>query len=47
MPHKTFVHRVEESAPDRKMSKERIMFMPSANTSGTHTLVTHRVAKQP
>lgn len=38
LPQKTFVHRTEESAPGRKMSKDRITFMPYANATGTHKL---------
>jgi hypothetical protein len=33
---KTFVHQAEESASRRKMSKDRITFMPCSNSSGTH-----------
>lgn len=38
LPQKTLAHRSEEVAPGRKMSKERITFMPCANASGSHKL---------
>lgn len=38
LPHKTFVHCTEETAPGRKMSKDRLTFMPCSNSSGTHKL---------
>lgn len=36
LPHKTFVHRAEASAPGRKLAKDRVTFMPCSNASGTH-----------
>lgn len=38
LPNKTFVHKAEASAPGRKMSKDRLTFMPCSNASGTHKL---------
>ncbi|KAJ8959570.1 hypothetical protein NQ314_006219 [Rhamnusium bicolor] len=38
LPNKTLVHSGEKSAPGRKISKERITFMPCANASGSHKL---------
>jgi hypothetical protein len=38
LPTKTIVHRAEESAARRKMSIDRIMFMPCSNASGIHKL---------
>jgi hypothetical protein len=38
LPNKTLVHKNEDSAPGRKISKERITFMPCANSTGTHKL---------
>jgi hypothetical protein len=38
LPMKTLVHEKEKSAPGRKISKERITFMPCANASGSHKL---------
>lgn len=38
LPGKTFVHRNEAQAPGRKISKERITFMPCANATGNHKL---------
>lgn len=38
LPKKTFVHKVEASAPGRKLAKDRITFMPCSNASGTHKL---------
>ncbi|KAJ8934737.1 hypothetical protein NQ314_013219 [Rhamnusium bicolor] len=38
LPNKTSVHSGEKSAPGRKISKERITFMPCANASGSHKL---------
>lgn len=38
LPNKTLAHGNEKSAPGRKISKERITFMPCANASGSHKL---------
>lgn len=38
LPEKTFVHKNEDHAPGRKISKERITFMPCANATGNHKL---------
>jgi hypothetical protein len=38
LPQRTLVHQAEASAPGRKMSKERITFMPCCNASGTHKM---------
>lgn len=38
LPNKTLAHSNEKSAPGRKISKERITFMPCANASGSHKL---------
>lgn len=38
LPNKTLAHTAEKSAPGRKISKERITFMPCTNASGTHKL---------
>jgi hypothetical protein len=38
LPQKTLAHQAEASAPGRKMSKERLTFMPCSNASGTHKL---------
>lgn len=38
LPNKTFVSSKELSAPGRKVSKDRITFMPCSNTTGTHKL---------
>lgn len=38
LPEKTLVHADEKGAPGRKISKDRITFMPCANASGRHKL---------
>lgn len=38
LPQKTLAHQAEASAPGRKMSKQRITFMPCSNASGTHKM---------
>lgn len=38
LPNKTFVSAEEASAPGRKVSKDRITFMPCSNATGTHKL---------
>lgn len=38
MPEQTLVHSAEATAPGRKISKDRITFMPCANADGTHKL---------
>ncbi|CAG4987678.1 unnamed protein product [Parnassius apollo] len=38
LPNKTFVSSIEASAPGRKVSKDRITFMPCSNATGTHKL---------
>ncbi|CAG5048130.1 unnamed protein product [Parnassius apollo] len=38
LPNKTFVSSTEASAPGRKVSKDRITFMPCSNATGTHKL---------
>lgn len=38
LPEKTFVHKYETTAPGRKLSKERVTFMPCANVTGNHKL---------
>lgn len=38
LPDTTWVHRQEKSAPGRKISKDRITFMPCSNAAGTHKL---------
>lgn len=38
LPNKTLAHSGEKSAPGRKVSKERITFMPCSNASGSHKL---------
>lgn len=38
LPNKTLAHGNERSAPGRKISKDRITFMPCANASGSHKL---------
>lgn len=38
LPNKTLAHGNEKSAPGRKISKERVTFMPCANASGSHKL---------
>lgn len=38
LPDTTWVHRQEKSAPGRKISKERVTFMPCSNASGKHKL---------
>jgi len=46
---KTFVHRNEECVPERKISKDRVIFMPCANSTSTHKLqlMVVREAKHP
>lgn len=38
LPNKTLAHSGEKSAPGRKISKERVTFMPCANAAGSHKL---------
>lgn len=38
LPNKTLAHSGEKSAPGRKVSKERITFMPCSNASGSYKL---------
>ena len=38
LPNQTWVHQEEKSAPGRKISKDRVTFMPCCNASGTHKL---------
>lgn len=38
LPNTTWVHQDEKSAPGRKISKDRITFMPCCNATGTHKL---------
>lgn len=38
LPNKTFVSRQETSVPERKVSKERVTFLPCSNASGLHRL---------
>lgn len=38
LPNTTWVHKDEKSAPGRKVSKDRVTFMPCSNASGTHKL---------
>lgn len=38
LPDRTLVHHEENSAPGRKVSKERITFVPCANGDGSHKL---------
>lgn len=38
LPTTTWVHSEENSAPGRKISKDRFTFMPCANAAGTHKL---------
>jgi hypothetical protein len=45
LPTKTFFHLVEESAARRKMSKDRIMFMPCSYANNTHKLVMQVIGK--
>jgi hypothetical protein len=36
LPNETLVPRNEDTAPGRKISKERVAFMTCANSTGTH-----------
>ncbi|XP_050294297.1 jerky protein homolog-like [Anthonomus grandis grandis] len=38
LPDTTWVHSQEQSAPGRKISKDRVTFMPCCNAAGTHKL---------
>lgn len=38
LPQRTLAHQAEASAPGRKMSKERLTFMPCCNASGSHKM---------
>lgn len=38
LPNTTWVHKDEKSAPGRKVSKDRVTFMPCSNALGTHKL---------
>lgn len=38
LPTGTWVHQNEKSAPGRKLSKDRLTFMPCCNSTGTHKL---------
>lgn len=38
LPRNTFVHKEERNAPGRKISKDRLTFMPCCNATGTHKL---------
>lgn len=38
LPGNTWVHASEQSAPGRKISKDRVTFMPCCNAGGTHKL---------
>lgn len=38
LPGMTWVHANEKSAPGRKISKDRVTFMPCSNAAGTHNL---------
>lgn len=38
LPDRTWVHSQEKSAPGRKISKDRVTFMPCCNAEGTHKL---------
>lgn len=38
LPDTTWVHSQEKSAPGRKISKDRVTFMPCCNAEGTHKL---------
>lgn len=38
LPGSTWVHEGEKSAPGRKISKDRVTFMPCCNAAGTHKL---------
>ncbi|XP_065368850.1 tigger transposable element-derived protein 6-like [Calliphora vicina] len=38
LPGNTWVHTKEKSAPGRKISKDRVTFMPCSNAAGTHKL---------
>ena len=45
LPKKTLVHKDEDSAPGRKVSKDRLTFMPCANASGSHKLKLFTIGK--
>lgn len=45
LPKKTLVHKDEDSAPGRKVSKDRFTFMPCANASGSHKLKLFTIGK--
>jgi hypothetical protein len=47
LPTKIFIHRAEESAARRIMSKDRITFMPCSNASGTHKFEMLVIGKVP
>ena len=45
LPGNTWVHTKEKSDPGRKISKDRVTFMPCSNAGGTHKLPLLVIAK--